>query len=130
MLHSAMGSPYPIELRERAIAALDSGMSKWQVHKTFNISRSTLDHWLKRREATGSLAASTAYRRGPEPAIDDREATREFIEAHKEQTLAQMCEAWQAQTGQRVSDVTMSHTLKRLGYSRKKRVTVTTNEIS
>lgn len=123
-----MGSPYPIELRERAIAALDSGLSKWQVHKTFKISRSTLDHWLKRRERTGSLAATSAYRRGPAPGIADNADTRAFFEEQKYQTLAQMCEAWRVKTGQQVSDVTMSHTLKRLGYSRKKRVTVTKNE--
>lgn len=112
-----MGAPYPTELRERALAALDEGMSKWQVHKVFKISRPALDAWLKRRQETGSFQAITSYRRGPAPAIEDNEASRRFLEAHQHQTLAQMCQAWQAQTGQQLSDVTMSKTLRRLGYN-------------
>ena len=118
---------YPVELRERAVAAVDGGMSKWAVHKLFRVSRSTLDDWLRLRDETGGLAA-VPYQHGPEPAITDDEQTRAFFDKHRYKTLAQLCELWLEQTGQGVSDVTMSKTLKRLGYTRKKRATSTGNE--
>lgn len=119
-----MGAPYPLELRERAIAAIDSGMSKWQVHKMFKISRSTLDDWLMLRARTGSLRANSNYQRGPKPTIEDNDKTRVFFDEHKHKTLKQLCDAWYEETGQRLSDVTMSTSLKRLGYTRKKELSL------
>lgn len=119
---------YSVDLRERALAAIDRGMSKWEVHKTFKVSRTTLDDWLKLREETGSLA-DRKYRHGPKPAIADTAENQAFFDEHEHKTLAQLCDLWFKKTGQRVSDVTMSKTLKRLGYTRKKRATVTKNEM-
>ena len=124
-----MGAAYPIELRERALAAIDGGMTKWEAHKTFKVSRTTLDDWLQLREERGSLKA-ISYRRGPEPAIADNEENRSFFEKHQHKTLAQLCDLWFKKTGQRVSDVTISKTLKRFAYTRKKRRTVIKNEMS
>ena len=115
--------PYPIELRERVLGAIDNGMSKWETHQTFKVSRSTINDWLKLREATGSLKANTSYQRGLKPAIEDTEENRAFFEEHKYKTLEQMRQAWFKKTGEWFSDVTMSKTLKRFGYTRKKRVT-------
>ena len=115
--------PYPIELRERVLGAIDEGMSKWKAHQTFKVSRSTINDWLKLREETGSLEANTSYRRGPKPAIEDTEENRAFFEEHKYKTLEQMRKAWFEKAGEWFSDVTMSKTLKRFGYTRKKRVT-------
>ena len=69
------------------------------------------------------------YRRGPKPAIADTAEHQAFFEEHAHKTLAQLCKLWFAKTGQRVSDVTMSKTLKRLGYTRKKRAPFTKNEM-
>ena len=121
--------PYPIELRERVISAIDEGMSKWEAHQTFKVSRSTIDDWLKLREETGSLKANTSYRRGPERAIEDTEENRTFFEEHKYKTLEQMRKAWFEKVGEWLSDVTMSKTLKRFGYTRKKRVTFMKSEM-
>lgn len=41
---------YSMDLRERVLSVLDSGMNKMTAHKTFQVSRSTIDHWQK---ATG-----------------------------------------------------------------------------
>jgi transposase len=120
---------YGIELRERALAAIDNGMSKWEVHKSFQISRTTLDDWINLKEKTGSLKDSE-YRHGPKPAIDDSDQTDKFFEAHSHKTLAQLCDLWFEETGQHVSDVSMSKTLNRLGYTRKKRVIVIKNEMN
>ena len=95
------------------------------MHQRFKVSRSTIDDWLKLRAETGEVAAKAAYQRGPSPAIADNPEARAFIEEHKNSTLAQLAEAWFEEYGQRLSTVTFSNTLNRLGYSRKKRAIFT-----
>ena len=122
-----MGAPYSLDLRLRVLAALDGGMSKMQAHKTFQISRSTIDDWLKLRQQTGKVAAQTTYRRGVPPAIANPEAFHAFAARHQHSTLAQMAGAWEQESGQKLSLMTFSITLRRLGYTRKKRVTAIKN---
>jgi transposase len=116
-----MGAPYSQDLRLRVLASLDSGMSKMQAHKTFGISRSTIDDWLQLREQSGSVQANTAYRRGAAPAIADLAAFEAFIQRHQHSTLGQMATAWHQETGQKLSTMPFSTALKSLGYTRKKR---------
>lgn len=59
-----MPKAYSQDLREKAIAAVDRGIPKSEVIAMFTISRDSLDRWLKRREATGSLTAAQGYQRG------------------------------------------------------------------
>lgn len=115
-----MGAPYSKDLRLRVLAAVDGGMSKWRVHQMFEVSRTTIDDWLKLRSETGDVKATTNYRRGPRPALEEGPEVRAFIAAHQNSTLAQLVEAWSEAKGQRLSDVTFSKVLKRLGYTRKK----------
>ncbi len=46
-----MPKVYSQDLREKAVAAVDRGVTKSKVIRMFNISRDSLDRWLKRREA-------------------------------------------------------------------------------
>ncbi|MBE9031672.1 helix-turn-helix domain-containing protein, partial [filamentous cyanobacterium LEGE 11480] len=47
-----MPSPYSLDLRHKALEAIDQGQKKLHVSRMFNVSRNTLDLWLKRREQT------------------------------------------------------------------------------
>ena len=123
-----MGAPYSQDLRLRVLAAIDGGMSKMAAHKTFGISRSTLDDWLRLREQTGSVQANTSYQRGPAPALPDTPAVRSFVQKHQHRTLEQMALAWEKEAEQRLSCMTFSSTLRRLGYTRKKRVISTKSD--
>jgi transposase len=76
-----MTAAYSIDLRKKAVSAVDRGEKKSHVCRTLNISRNTLDQWLKRREEKGSLAPEE-YQRGPKPKIDDLEAFKAFAETH------------------------------------------------
>lgn len=124
-----MGAPYSEDLRLRVLAAIDEGLSKWRVHRTFKVSRSTIDDWLKLRVTTGSVRAKTAYYRGRRPALNDSPELRAFIEAHCHSTLGEMVAAWKHEKGKRLGVTTFHKTLKRLGYTRKKRVTATRSVI-
>ena len=90
-------------------------------HTTFGISRSTVDDWLRLREQMGHVQANTSYHRGPAPALPDTPAVRAFVQKHQHSTLEQMALAWEQQSQQRLSCMTFSTTLRRLGYTRKKR---------
>ena len=110
------------------MAAVDGGMSKWRVHQTFGVSRTTIDDWLKLRATTGGVKARTDYNRGRAPMVADTPKLRAFLAAHEGKTLAQLTAAWEAERGQQVSIKTFHKTLQRLGYTRKKSPTATANK--
>lgn len=116
-----MGKAYSSDLRLRVLSAIDGGMSKMTAHKTFGVSRSSIDDWLELRASTGSVAANTAYRRGKKPGISNDEMLH-FARQHDGCTLAQMAQTWRAQTGQERSLKFFSRALKRISWTRKKRV--------
>lgn len=118
-----MGAPYSEDLRLRVLAAVDGELSKTQVHRTFGVSRSTIDDWLKLRAETGGVEANTHYCRGRRPMLSDTSELRAFMQKHQGRTLAQLSVAWKQEQGQQVSVKTFHKTLKRLGYTRKKRAT-------
>ncbi len=98
-----MGAPYSEDLRLRVLAAVDGGLSKTQVYRTFGVSRSTIDDWLKLRAETGGVEANTHYYRGRRPMLSDTSELRAFMEKHQGSTLAQLSAAWKQEQGQQVS---------------------------
>ena len=118
-----MPSPYSDDLRQKAIAAVKRGKRKKTVSQLFNISRNTLDQWLKREEQTGSCKAITSYQQGSRHKITDWNRFREFVQQHGGKTQAQMAKLW----GDNVTQQDISRALKKLGLSRKKRLTATGN---
>jgi len=113
-----MPSPYSDDLRQKVLDALDSGHRKSHVSCLFNISRNTIDLWLKRREETGSVSAIRDYRRGPQGKIADFEQFRAFACEHGHLTQKDMAAHWH----EPMSDYVISKALRRIGFTRKKRV--------
>ena len=110
-----MTAAYSIDLREKAVSAVDRGEKKSHVCRTLNISRNTLDQWLKRREEKGSLAPEE-YQRGPKPKIDDLEAFKAFAETHGHLTQKEMSKKWVKP----VSRVLIGKAMRKLNFTRKK----------
>lgn len=53
-----MPKPYSYDLRKKVIEAIEQdGMKKSEVSQLFNISRNTIDLWLKRQAETGDYQA-------------------------------------------------------------------------
>lgn len=113
-----MPAPYSEDLRQKAIAAVKRGERKTEVSQMFNISRNTLDLWLKREEQTGSYQAITHYQQGNRHKITDWQRFREFAQTHGDKTQAQLASLW----GDRVTQQNMSDALSKIGFSRKKRL--------
>ncbi len=112
-----MAAPYSYDLRQKAIAALRSGERKSEVCRMFNISRNTLDLWLKREAETGDYQAMTDFQKGYQHKITDWKRFEEFVPKHGGQTQREMTKLW----GDNVTQQNISDALMKLGLSRKKR---------
>ena len=54
-----MAKPYSYDLRKKVIEAIElDGMPKIEASQTFNISRNTINLWLKRKAETGDFNAT------------------------------------------------------------------------
>ncbi len=118
-----MPTAYSDDLRQKVITAIDRGEKKSHVSRMFNISRDTIDRWLKRRDTTGSVEATMGYQRGHSHRIQDWEEFRAFAKKYGDKTQAEMAQLWSGQMSER----TMSRALARIGWTRKKRLMVTEN---
>jgi len=121
-----MPAPYSYDLRQKAIEAVKRGERKTNVAQMFNISRNTLDLWLKREEQTGECQAITHFQKGCRHKITDWDRFRAFAQQHGGKTQAQMASLW----GDNVTQQNISHALQKLGLSRKKKHTGIGNGMS
>lgn len=118
-----MPAPYSYDLRQKAIEAVKSGERKSDVCRMFNISRNTLDLWLKREAESGDYQAIRHFQKGYQHKITDWERFEEFIQKHGGKTQREMAKLW----GENVTQQNISDALMKLGVSRKKRLTDTEN---
>jgi transposase len=103
---------YSMDLRERVVAAVDAGLTQSQAAARFGVSLRTVERYLARRRATGSLAA-TEQRHGPAPTV--RQALQAWLpdrlEAAADATLAEHVAAFVDAGGARVSAASMSRAI-------------------
>lgn len=83
--------------------AIDGGMKKTEASQTFNISRNTINLWLKRRKESGDYRAKKDYQQDHNPKIQDLEEWKEFVKKNSSKTPKEMAEAW----GEKSSDPTI-----------------------
>ncbi len=121
-----MPAPYSNDLRTKAITAVKQGEGKTAVSRMFNISRNTLDLWLKREEEVGNYQAITHFQRGCRHKITDWGRFREFAQKQGGKTQAQMAKLW----GDSVTQQNISDALGKIGLSRKKRPMAIENEMN
>ena len=112
--------PYSKDLRLRVLAAVDRGMSRGEVAKTFGVSEPTIRRYLKLRRETGGVDPRPPS--GP-PAMKGRvlEATLPSqVARNPDLTLEEHRELFYDETGTKVSTATVSRAFKRLGLPLKK----------
>ena len=112
-----MPAPYSQDMRQKAIEAVKRGERKKDVSEMFNISRNTLDLWLRRVEQTGNCRANTNYQQGCRHKIPDWERFRAFVQQHGDKTQAQLAKLW----GDNLTQQNISDALRHIGLSRKKK---------
>ena len=104
-----------MDLRERVVAAVDAGMTQTQAAARFGVSLRSVERYLARRRATGSLAASE-QRHGPEPTVRRRLHAwlPARLDAAADATLAEHVAAFVAAGGAPVSLASMSRAIASL----------------
>jgi transposase len=113
-----MPKPYSYDLRQKVIQAIQlDGLKISEASQLFNISRNTINLWLKRQAQTGNFEALPNKPLGNGHKITDWEKFREFACEHGEKTQVEMAKLWDGQ----ISDRTISRALKKIGFTRKKR---------
>lgn len=113
-----MPKPYSYDLRQKVIQAIElDGMKKSEAAIAFQISRNTIDLWLKRREEIGDYRAKPNQPPGNGHKITDWEKFRAFAQTHGEKTQAEIAALWDSE----ISARSISRELQKIGFTRKKR---------
>ena len=121
---TGMAKPYSNDFRQKVITAIESdGRKKGEVSEIFNISRNTIDLWLKRKEETGAAFPKSTKPLSGRDKITNWEKFKIFATENSSKTQSQMAELWEGE----ISSRTISRALARIGFTRKKRVMDTAN---
>ncbi|NET74360.1 MAG: hypothetical protein F6K62_26650 [Sphaerospermopsis sp. SIO1G2] len=121
-----MPKPYSYDLRSKAIclqqrfaiAAYHSGKKKIEISRYFNISRNTLDLWLKQEAETGDYHPKKPGIKENHGKIKNLEEFQIFVDKNKGKTQKEMAKLW----GQNMTQQNISYGCKKLGITRKKNV--------
>ncbi|WP_130803706.1 helix-turn-helix domain-containing protein [Acinetobacter ihumii] len=111
---------YSIETRKAAIAAYKKTDYKVAVCKEFNISRVTLDAWIKLEEETGSLQPKPTKKRGAPSHIKDWEQFQTFVYQTKFQNISDLIPLFEQTFGYAVSYAVLVRAIHVLGLRRRK----------
>jgi transposase len=82
-----MGRPYSLDLRERVVSAVRSGMSRREAAEHFSIGISSAIRWTKRERDTGSPAAQAMGGKRPFSLATERQWMLARLEAKPDLTL-------------------------------------------
>jgi transposase len=111
-----MPAPYSYDLRKKAIEAVKRGQRKTDVCPLLQISRNTLDLWLKREKETGDYSVIANVNKGRKTKIKDEDKFRKFIREHSDKTQNRMAELW----GENLTQPNISYCCQKIGITRKK----------
>jgi len=118
-MFNLMAKPYSYDWRQKVIQAIElDGMKKSVAAQVFQISRNTIDIWLKRQAETGDYKAKPDQPPGNGHKITDWAKFRD-AQTHGDQTQAEMATLWEGD----ISARTISRALHKIGFTRKKRLT-------
>jgi transposase len=117
---------YSLDLRLKVLDAIDRGIPRTEVVRTFGVSMPTIERYIRRRRRTGEVAPKPSPGRTPSilATVEERRALWKQLEENDEATLERHCELWEEGGGMRVSVSTMSRAVHKLGWTFKKRVWV------
>jgi transposase len=114
---------YSLDLRLKVLDALDRGIPRKEVVRTFGVSMPTLERCLRRRREGVRLAPGRSSGRTPSicSSVEERRMLWKQLEENNEATLERHCELWESKKrGVKVSVSTMSRAVRKLGWTFKK----------
>src|SRR3712207_3386556 len=106
--------PYSKDLRLRVLSAVDRGVPREEVAKTFSVSMPTIKRWLKRRRQTGDVQPKAIPGRPPRKGAMLQGWLPKHLEANDDLTLEEHREAFEEEFGEAVSTSTIGRAIARL----------------
>lgn len=120
-----MAKPYSYDFRQKVIEAITlDGLKKSEASQLFNISRNTINLWLKRLQETGDFQALPNQPPGNNHKIVDWSNFEEFARTNGDKTQEEMAQLWP----EAISSRTISRGLKKIGFTRKKNLWLSRKE--
>ena len=119
-----LGWGYSVDLRERVIAAFDLGeMTDEEVAELFRVGEATVHRWKRLKRETGSLVPRPPRGGGMPPRVlpEHHELVRTMVSEEPDLTIFELASEYHRRTARRVSPAAMGRTLRKLGFTRKKR---------
>lgn len=120
-----MPAPYNYQLRKKVIDAVEAGEKKTLVCRIFNISRNTLNLWLKRKQETGDFRPIIKNSGGKKNKILNLNKFKDFVLSNNHKTQIQLAELW----GNNLTQQNVSRACQKLGITRKKKPMVIKKEM-
>lgn len=114
-----MGKILSMDLRSRAIGAVEGGKSCRASAEQFGVAPSTVIRWRSRQRETGSFEAGRRGRRAGLVLDGHRDLVLRIYEANRDATLMEMC-AGLAEKGVRTNKSSLDRFFARHGITRKK----------
>ena len=116
-----MPKAYDYGLRCQVFEAIElNSMTPSEVSEAFSISRNTIHQWTRLKTETGDLTPRPVGQSKPNQKIVDLDAFGAFVSAHPDKTQAELAQLWP----ENISERTIGRALKRIGFTRKKRLTL------
>jgi len=112
---------YTLDLRLKVLDAVDRGIPRKEVVRTFGVAMPTIDRYLRLRRQTGEIGPGRSPGRTPSigATIQERNALWRQLEENHDATLERHCELWESKQGDRVSVPTMWRAVRKLGWTKK-----------
>ena len=112
--------PYPFELRLKVLAAVDRGVPRKEVARTYGIAVPTLVRYLGIRKRNGEIGPPLPTGRAPFiDSLEERRALWRQLAENDDAPLKRHCELWEREHGERVSVPTMWRAVRKLGWTKK-----------
>jgi transposase len=113
---------YSLDLRTRVLAAIEGGMSRADAVHTFQVSLGSIKRWLRLRLTSSSLAPKPRTGKTASISAAQLPTLRFQLEQFPDASLAEHARLWNADHATSLSQWTLGRAIRRLGWSRKKRV--------
>jgi len=114
--------PYSTDLRVRVLDALDAGMSRREAVHIFQVSLGSIKRWLRLRRTSGDLSPKRPSGRAPSITPNQYAQLPVQLELAPDASRAEHAERWNADHDTSLSAWTIGRTIRRLAWSRKKRL--------
>ena len=112
---------YSEDLRDRIARAVAAGRPETEVARTFSVSVASVTKYVALRRSARSLAPGKSPGRPQSITRAQYPALEHQLQAHHDATLAEHVGMWETSHGVRVSVSGMWRTIRRLGWTFKKR---------